>query len=109
MTVIISSDLLPAARGLLKRWFIEPKPNVFVGSINARTREKTLDYIRRNSPAASMLVIYDDNSSQGYTVLSYGSPDRKIVYKCGLQLMIENPDVSQNAEATEEGGSNEID
>ena len=37
MTVIIANDTPPAIRGLLKRWFIEPRPNVFVGSVNART------------------------------------------------------------------------
>ncbi|MGD0816213.1 MAG: type I-E CRISPR-associated endoribonuclease Cas2e, partial [Verrucomicrobiota bacterium] len=45
MTVIIAHDTPDAIRGLLKRWFIEPRPNVFVGTINRRTREKTLDYI----------------------------------------------------------------
>ena len=59
MTVIVANDVPPATRGLLRRWFVEPKPNVFVGSVNARTREKTLDYIRRNSPGLAMLVLFD--------------------------------------------------
>jgi CRISPR-associated protein Cas2 len=50
MTVIVANDTPPAIRGMLKRWFIEPKPNVFVGTVNKRTREKTLAYIRRNAP-----------------------------------------------------------
>ena len=93
MTVIIANDLPPAIRGLLKRWFIEPKPNVFVGSVNARTREKTLDYLQRNAPSLSLLVIFDDTSSQGFTILSYGSPDRQIIKKCGLRLILENPEI----------------
>lgn len=92
MTTIIANDIPPAARGLLRRWFIEPKPNVFVGSVNARTREKTLDYIRRNAPGLAMLVIFDEKNSQGFTVLSYGETDRTIVRKCGLELIRENPD-----------------
>ncbi len=91
MTTIIANDIPPAARGLLRRWFIEPKPNVFVGSVNARTREKTLDYIRRNAPGIAMLVIFDERNSQGFTILSYGETDREIVRKCGLELMRENP------------------
>ena len=94
MTAIIANDLPPSARGLLKRWFIEPKPNVFVGSVNSRTREKTLDYIRRNAPGSAMLVIFDENNAQGYTILSYGPTDRALVRKCGLQLIQENPEVS---------------
>jgi len=49
MTVIIANDTPDAIRGMLKRWFIEPRPNVFLGTINRRTREKTLDYIKRNA------------------------------------------------------------
>ena len=94
MTTIIANDIPPAARGLLRRWFIEPKPNVFVGSVNARTREKTLDYIRRNAPGLAMLVIFDEKNSQGFTVMSYGGTNRAIVRKCGLELIRENPDES---------------
>lgn len=92
MTTIIANDIPPAARGLLRRWFIEPKPNVFVGSVNAKTREKTLDYIRRNAPNLAMLVIFDDKNSQGFTVLSYGNTNRTIARKCGLELIKENPE-----------------
>ena len=93
MTIIIANDVLPAARGLLRRWFIEPKPNVFVGSVNARTREKVLDYVRRNAPRLAMLVIFDDATVQGYTVLNYGATDRRLVKKCGLELIQENPEI----------------
>ena len=98
MTIIIVNDIPPAARGLLRRWFIEPKPNVFVGSVNARTREKTLDYIRRNAPGLAMLVIFDEKNSQGFTVLSYGETDRAIVRKCGLELIRENSDAQSGNE-----------
>ena len=99
MTIIFANDTTPSARGLLKRWFLEPKPNVFVGSINARTREKTLDYIRRNAPGLAMLVIFDEKNSQGFTILSYGKTDRSIIRKCGLELILENPeDVCERTE-----------
>ncbi len=76
MTVIIANDTPPAIRGLLKRWFIEPRPNIFVGSINTRTRNKTLDYIRRNATGLGLLVIYDDDSAQGFAIESSGDPKR---------------------------------
>lgn len=91
MTAIIANDVPSAARGLLKRWFIEPRPNVFVGSVNARTREKTLNYVRRNAPGMAMLVIFDEKNSQGFTVLTYGNTDRSIVCKSGLEMILENP------------------
>lgn len=92
MTVIVANDVPPAVRGLLRRWFVEPKPNVFIGSVNSRTREKTLDFVRRNAPGLAMLVIFDENNSQGFTILNYGATDRRIVRKCGLELILENPE-----------------
>jgi CRISPR-associated endoribonuclease Cas2 subtype I-E len=41
MTVIVAHDTPDAIRGMLKRWFIEPRPNVFVGTLNRRTHEMT--------------------------------------------------------------------
>ena len=99
MTVIVANDVPPAARGLLRRWFVEPRPNVFVGSVNARTREKTLDYIRRNAPGLAMLVLFDEANSQGFTVLNYGATDRRLVRRCGLELILENPEEAFAEEA----------
>jgi len=47
MTVIVAHNPPDAIRGMLKRWFIEPRPNVFVGTLNRRTHEKTIEYIKR--------------------------------------------------------------
>lgn len=92
MTVIIANDTPPAIRGMLKRWFIEPKPNVFVGTVNRRTRERTLDYIRRNAPGLGLLIIASDRSSQGFFVERYGETLRKPVRLSGLQLIAEKWD-----------------
>lgn len=89
MTVIVANDTPPAVRGLLKRWFIEPRPNVFVGSVNARTRAKTLAYIRRHGKGVGLLVLYDDESSQGFAVEVFGDTNRRPVRHCGLELMAE--------------------
>jgi CRISPR-associated protein Cas2 len=49
MTVLIANDMPPAIRGMLKRRYVEPKPNVFVGTVNRRTRDKLLDYLKGNA------------------------------------------------------------
>lgn len=98
MTVIFAEDAEPAVRGLLKRWFVEPRPNVFVGSVNRRTREKTIDYLRRNAPGLKLLVIYEADNAQGFEVLSYGYPSRQPVCRCGLQLILENPELCGSGE-----------
>ncbi len=66
MTVIVANDTLDAIRGMLKRWFVEPRPNVFVGTLNRRTRDKTLGYGKRNAEGLGMLIISTDNNCQGY-------------------------------------------
>ncbi len=104
MTVIVANDVPPAIRGLLKRWFVEPRPNVFVGSVNRRTREKTLEYIRRNAAGLGMLVIASDNSSQGFSVQAFGETNRKDVVLSGLNLIAEKwSDTEPTEEPSREG------
>lgn len=89
MTVIICNNTPDCIRGHLKRWFIEPKPNVFVGTVNARTREKTIAYIRRNAPSLGMLIIAPDPSCQGFNICTHGKTDRKETLYAGLHLIAE--------------------
>ncbi len=89
MTVIVANDTPPAIRGLLKRWFIEPRPNVFVGTVNQRIRANVIAYIRRNAPDLGLLVIGTDNSSQGFFIKSFGKTDRREVRQAGLFLVAE--------------------
>ena len=89
MTVIVLNETPPYIRGILKRWFIEPKPNVFVGTVNKRTRQKTLEYVRRNAPRLGMLVIASDNSAQGFNIRTYGPTKRKEALYCGLCFIAE--------------------
>jgi CRISPR-associated endoribonuclease Cas2 subtype I-E len=72
---------------------------VFVGSVNRRTREKTVEYIRRNAPGLGLLVIAADNSSQGFSVEHYGETDRRPVRWCGLSLIAEKWTPDEGGEA----------
>ena len=95
MTVIIAQNTPDKVRGLLKRWFLEPKPNVFVGTVNRRTREKVLAYILRYSPEdLSLLVISDDCGTQGFSVIHYREPKRRASSLSGLYLVETPPDPS---------------
>lgn len=89
MTVLIAHDTPPAIRGMLKRWFIEPKPNVFVGTVNRRTREKVLDYVKRNASEMSLLIITSEPNCQGFKILRWGEPERRDITLSGLQLVAE--------------------
>jgi CRISPR-associated protein Cas2 len=94
MTVIVANDTPGAVRGMLKRWFIEPRPNVFVGTLNPRTHGKVMDYIRRNSPAEfGMLVISSQPNCQGYEIERIGPcgcQGRKPEIISGIALVAED-------------------
>ncbi len=68
MTVIVAHDAPDAIRGMLKRWFIEPRPNVFVGTLNRRTHEKTIDYIKRNAADIGLLIVSSYPNCQGFKI-----------------------------------------
>jgi CRISPR-associated protein Cas2 len=89
MTVLIAQDTPDAIRGLLKRWFIEPKPNVFVGTVNRKVRDKTLAYIQRNAPDMSLLIISSEPNCQGFKIERWGHPDRRAIEISGIQLIAE--------------------
>src|SRR3989304_6325360 len=72
MTVIVAHDTPDAIRGMLKRWFIEPRPNVFVGTLNRRTHEKTIEYIKRNAGEIGLLIISSYPNFQGFQIESCG-------------------------------------
>lgn len=96
MTVLIANNTPDAIRGMLKRWFIEPKPNVFVGTVNRKTRDKTIEYILRNAKDLGLLVIATEKNSQGFIVKNFGQTDRVPVKKSGHYLVAEKWDENEN-------------
>lgn len=89
MTVLVANDTPPAIRGMLKRWFVEPKPNVFVGTVNRRTRDKVLEYVQRNAKGMSLLILTSEPNCQGFKIERWGEPDRRDVTLSGLWLVAE--------------------
>ncbi len=93
MTVLVANDTPPAVRGILKRWFLEPRPNVFVGTLNARTAENVLAYVMRHVPPDfGVLVIQSAANCQGYTVRRIGQDGfrgRRPVEISGIPLLAE--------------------
>jgi len=89
MTVIVAHDTPDAIRGMLKRWFIEPRPNVFVGTLNRRTHEKTVEYIKRNAGDVGLLIVSAYPNCQGYKIETTGPTDRKGIEVSGLWMVAE--------------------
>jgi len=81
MTVIVAHNPPDAIRGMLKRWFIEPRPNVFVGTLNRRTHEKTIEYIKRNAGQIGLLIVSSYPNCQ--------STERRGIEVSGLWMVAE--------------------
>jgi CRISPR-associated endoribonuclease Cas2 subtype I-E len=62
---------------MLKRWFVEPKPNVFVGTVNRRTRDKVHKYVKRDAGGMSLLILTSEPNCQGFKIERWGEPDRR--------------------------------
>ncbi len=94
MIVLVANDVPPAIRGHLKRWFIEPRPNIFVGTLNPRTHRKVLDFITRNSPPDfGFLSISSHPNCQGYLVERIGpegKSGRREVNLSGIHLIADS-------------------
>ena len=73
----------------VQRWFIEPRPNVFVGTLNRRTHEKTIEYIKRNATDIGLVIISRFPNCQGYKIETTGPIDRKGVEVAGLWMVAE--------------------
>ena len=94
MTILVCNDVPPAIRGHLKRWFIEPRPNVFVGTLNVRTHRKVMEFILRNAPPDfGVLVISSAPNCQGYEIDRIGpegKSGRKDIEISGIPLIAES-------------------
>ena len=93
MTVIVANDVPDSIRGILKRWFIEPRPNVFVGTLNSKTHGKVMDFIERNRPLElGFLIVASANNCQGYIIERVGPcgyQGRQPYLKSGISLIAE--------------------
>ena len=93
MTVIVANDTPDAIRGMLKRWFIEPRPNVFVGTLNPRTHGKVMEYVLRNAPDDfGMLIVSSAPNCQGYVIERRGPAGvtgRDEIELTGIPLVME--------------------
>jgi len=88
MIVLAVENLPEGERGEITKWLIEAKAGVFVGNANARIREIIWQKVENSkNTEASALMIYTDNTEQGYSMKMCGSPRRYIVDFEGLTFV----------------------
>ena len=87
MVVIAMDNASQNIRGELTKWFLELKPGVFVGNVNARIRELLWERVCTTPSADGAVMVYSSNNEQGFTMILAGTPKRSIVDLDGIQLV----------------------
>ena len=86
MVVMILEKVTPSLRGKLTRWLIQPKAGVFVGPVSARVRDLLWHRVCRSVKKGGALMIYADNTEQGFSIRSIGDTSRTMTDFEGLML-----------------------
>ena len=86
MVVLILERVTPSLRGELTRWLIQPKTGVFVGHLPARVRDLLWDKAVAGLKTGAGMMIYSNNTEQGFSVLSAGDPSKVMTDFEGLLL-----------------------
>lgn len=87
MTFILLEHAPARLRGILTRWMIEPHPNVFVGNLNARVRDKLFDQLSSQLEGGAVLMIYEARNEQGFAIRTLGRTSHMMVDFDGLYLV----------------------
>ena len=87
MVVLIVESVSTGLRGLLTRWFIEPRSGVYVGTVSARIRDLIWDEVIRSAGDGSAVLIHRASNEQGFLVRTHGEHRRELVDMDGLQLI----------------------
>lgn len=91
MVVIVTKYIGKSTKNLLKRWFIEPKANTFVGVLDLERIEKILEYIEKNKEIFDGIIIVSTNTIQKYKIIKMGNEKyikEKIIIS-GIELLKE--------------------
>lgn len=88
MVVLISQHLPDAVRGIMKLWFIEVKPNVFISGIKDNTAKKVVQHLIQSCPSNSSILIFQShNLPPYYKITIVGMDYNKVVNYNGLDLI----------------------
>lgn len=75
MIVLAMTSVPRGLRGDLSKWLLEVSPNVFVGKVSRRVREKLWARVERGvggGDGCAVLVVTDHGREQGYEILTAG-------------------------------------
>ena len=91
MVVLATTAVPDRLRGALSRWFLEVAAGLYVGSVSARVRDEIWDLVSEVAGDGAAVLLYPDNTEQGYTIRTAGERRREPVDYDGLTLIRMRP------------------
>ncbi len=86
MTVIILTAVPPGLRGHLTKWMLEVAPGVFVGTVNARVRDRLWVLVQEMIGSGRALMVFSSRREQGLEIRNLGHSWIPVDYE-GTTLM----------------------
>lgn len=86
MTVIVLTAVPPGLRGHLTKWMLEVAPGVFVGTVNARVRERLWVLVGQMIGQGRALMVFSARNEQGLEIRNLGHSWEPVDYE-GMTLM----------------------
>ena len=87
MTVLVLEKVPASLRGELTRWMLEPRTNVFVGTVTAMVRDRLWAKVCAGVRGGGAMLLYRADNEQGFRIETWGSTSREIVDFDGLYLV----------------------
>ena len=84
---MVLESVRPSVRGELTRWLLEVHAGVFVGSPSALVRDKLWEEVCRSAKQGGCILLYSDDSEQGFAIRTWGPTRRAIDDYDGLKLV----------------------
>lgn len=97
MTLFILEQMKPGLRGELRRWMLELRPGVFIGSLSARIREilwkrivtKVMEDQMTEMHYLGAWMVHDSPNEQGFKMETVGETKKELRNFDGLWLVAE--------------------
>jgi CRISPR-associated protein Cas2 len=83
----------------MSRLTLEVKAGVFVGTFNARVRDKLWERITKEWNV-NAIMLYQTNTEQGYGIRSHGDPDKEVIDFDGIMLLTKLRRLKEEKEET---------
>lgn len=99
MTLFILEQMKPGVRGELRKWMLEIRPGVFIGSLSARVRDllwkKIVIRVKEDEMTElhylGAWMIHDAPNEQGFRMETVGETKKELRDFDGLMLISQRP------------------